>query len=62
MIDGKNYGLESEGDVNVLLAVIDYKAKLVKDEHRTKYDSYKVYEFLFSDQRTRRFIVVSQTE
>jgi len=62
VIAGKRYELESESTVNALLAIGDYKAKLVKDEHREAYDSYQVYEFLFPDQKTRKFIVVGQTE
>jgi len=62
VISGKKYELESQAAVNALLAVGDYKAKLVKDEHREAYDSYQVYEFLFPDQKTRKFIVVGQTE
>lgn len=62
VIDGKKYELESEYASNVLLALGDYKAKLVKDEHKVTYESYQVYEFLFPDQRTRKFIVVGQTE
>jgi hypothetical protein len=62
VIDGRKYELLSDGLPNTLLAIGNYKAKLVKDEHRVKYDSYQVYEFLFPDQRTRKFIVVGQTE
>jgi|SRR5208337_1411904 len=62
VIDGKKYELESDNVPNVLLAPGDYKAKLVRDEHRTTYDSYQVYEFLFPDHRTRKFLVVGQTE
>jgi hypothetical protein len=61
VIDGKKYELESEG-VGMILALGDYKAKLVKDEHKTPYDSLQVYEFLFSDKKTRKFEVVGQTE
>jgi hypothetical protein len=61
VIDGKNYSLQS-GTAPGLLALGDYKAKLVKDEHKTPYDSIQVYEFLFSDKKTRRFEVVGQSE
>jgi len=61
VIDGKKYELESGGP-NTLLAVGDYKAKLVRDEHHGTYDSFQVYEFLFPDQKTRKFTVVGQTE
>jgi hypothetical protein len=45
-----------------LLALGDYKAKLVKDEHQTPYESYQEYEFLFPDNKTRKFEVVGQSE
>ena len=60
-IDGKKYELRS-ARVNALLALGDYKAKLVRDEHRTAYDSYQVYEFLFPDHKTRKFEVVGVME
>jgi hypothetical protein len=45
-----------------LLALGDYKAKLVKDEHQTAYESDQEYEFLFPDNKTRKFEVVGQSE
>ena len=62
VIDGKSYELVSDDVPNTLLALGDYKAKLVKDEHRAAYESYQVYEFLFPDQKTRKFIVIGKTE
>ncbi|MFZ0298985.1 MAG: hypothetical protein WAM13_11615 [Candidatus Sulfotelmatobacter sp.] len=62
LIDGKKYELASELSLGQLLALGDYKAKLVKDEHRSTYDSYQVYEFLFPDGKTRKFDVVGQIE
>ena len=62
VIDGKKYELESDGAPNMLLALGDYKAKLVKDEHHGTYDSLRVYEFLFPDQKTRKFILIEQTD
>lgn len=62
VIDGKKYELESDISPNWLLALGDYKAKLVKDEHRGKYDSIQIYEFLFPDNKTRQFRVVGQSE
>jgi hypothetical protein len=61
IINGKKYELESDA-VNSLLALGDYKAKLVKDYHRSAYDSYQVYEFLFPDNKTRKFQLVGQSE
>jgi hypothetical protein len=62
LIDGKKYELGSELRIGRLLALGDYKAKLVKDEHKTTYDSLQVYEFLFPDKKTRQFLLVGQTE
>ena len=61
VIDGKKYELRSELSVGHLLAPGDYKAKLVKNDHPTAYDSFQVYEFLFPD-KTRPYVVVGQTE
>lgn len=60
-IDGKKYELAATGN-GYLLALGDYKAKLVKDAHMGTYDSLRIYEFLFPDQHTRKFNVVGQTE
>ena len=64
VIDGKKYQLDSTRQTGTLLALGDYRAKLVKlkDEHYGKYDSFQVYEILFPDQKTRQFKVVGQTE
>jgi len=66
IIDGKKYELEATirwgNTSNVpVLALGDYKAKLVKNDHPTAYDSSQVYEFLFPD-KTRPYVVVGQTE
>jgi hypothetical protein len=68
IIDGKKYELEApttranlEAGVT-LLALGDYKAKLVQDVHKTRYESSQAYEFLFPDKKTRKFTVVGQTE
>jgi hypothetical protein len=65
VINGKKYrlgGFSGATKHASLLALGDYKAKLVKDEHETAYDSYQVYEFLFPDKKTRKFEVVGQSE
>ena len=59
VIEGKRYELLA---ANALLALGDYKAKLVKDEHRTAYESFQVYGFLFPDKKIRKFTVVGVTE
>ncbi|MGA2847292.1 MAG: hypothetical protein ABSF68_17925 [Candidatus Acidiferrales bacterium] len=45
-----------------ILALGDYKAKLVKDEHPTAYESRQEYEFLFPDNKTKKFVVMGQSE
>jgi hypothetical protein len=61
IIDGKKYELQGKPTL-ALLAPGDYKAKLVKDEHKTSYDSYRIYEFLFPDMKTRKYYLVGATE
>jgi hypothetical protein len=68
VIDGKKYELEAPTlNANLqagvaLLALGNYKAKLVQDKHKTAYESSQVYEFLFSDNTTRKFTVVGRIE
>jgi hypothetical protein len=62
VIDGKKYELGSELRLGRLLALGDYKAKLVKNEHKTAYDSVQIYELLFPDKKTRQFLLVGQRE
>jgi hypothetical protein len=45
-----------------LLALGEYKAKLVKDQHQTAYESTQEYEFLFPDNKTSKFTVIGQSE
>jgi hypothetical protein len=61
VIEGKRHELLAT-NVNALLALGDYKAKLVKDEHCTAYESFQVYEFLFPDKKIGKFTVVGVTE
>jgi len=62
VIDGKKYELESSAFPNALLALGDYKARLVKNERTGTYDSFQVYEFLLPGEQARKFMVVGQTE
>ena len=62
VINSKKYQLESVNFPNTLLVLGDYKAKLVTREVEGTYDSFQIYEFLFPDRKTRRFLVVGQTE
>jgi hypothetical protein len=62
-IDGKKYKLESVLGVREVLMLGDYKARLVTNVHgRGDYDSLQVYEFQFSDKKTREFQVVGLLE
>lgn len=61
-VGGKKYRLQSEIGVNALLSLGNYKAKLVTDEHKKTYDSFRVYELLLPDQKTRRYIVIEQLD
>lgn len=69
IINGKKYELEAattlianlEAGVT-LLALGDYKAKLIRDQHKTTYEASQTYEFLLPDKKTRKFIVVGLTE
>lgn len=64
IINGKKYELEAEArhQGHVLLALGDYKAKLVEDKHKTTYESSQKYELLFPDKTTGEFIVTGQSE
>ncbi len=62
VINGRKFKLEGSGPALMVLAPGDYKAKLIKDEHKGTYDSLQIYEFLFPDNKTRKFEVVGQTE
>ena len=61
VIDGRKYSLGGTTN-NGLLALGDYKAKLVRDDHKTTYESYQEYELLFPDKKTRKFDVIGQSE
>ncbi|HKW17987.1 MAG TPA: hypothetical protein VJO35_10800 [Terriglobales bacterium] len=63
IIDSKKYELESLSEPNVLLMLGDYKARIVEDRHGAgEYESWRVYEFLLPDHRTRQFVVVGLSE
>jgi hypothetical protein len=64
LIDGRKYKLQSTiatGRIP-LLALGDYKAKLVEDVHKNTYESSQSYEFQFSDGKRKTFVVVGLTE
>jgi hypothetical protein len=51
------------GHLNMQSRLGDYKARPVKDQHWAgSYDSYRIYEFLFPDDKKRQFLVVGQSE
>lgn len=68
IIDGKKYELEAPAPrANLqagvtLLALGDYKARLVPDVHKASYESSQAYEFLFPEGKTRKFFAVGQSE
>jgi len=63
LVDGKKYELTALATKRGgLLTPGDYKARLVRDEHQTTYESSQEYEFLFTDKKTRKFFVTGQTE
>jgi hypothetical protein len=51
-IDRKKYKLRSEFYRATVLALGDYKAKLVKDERKVPYELNQWYELLFPDNKT----------
>ncbi len=61
VIGAKKYQLTAVTN-GYLLGLGDYKAKLLKDEHKTPYESMQYYEFLFPDKKTRKFVVTAQSE
>jgi len=63
VIAGKKYELEADAKGKVtLLALGDYKARLIDDVHKDAYEFSQTYEFQFPDKKTRKFIVVGQSE
>ena len=62
VIDGQKLQLAMLAGKEGLLATGDYKAKLIKDEHKSSYESSKTYEFLLPDKRKMKFNVVGQSE
>ena len=62
LIEGKKYELSALASRGGLLALGDYKGRLVRDEHKTTYESEQEYEFLFPDKTTKKFYVIGQSE
>jgi hypothetical protein len=67
-VDGKKYELSGPAlyQTNVEYATLvnpgDYKAKMVRDDHKTTYESATVYEIRFADGKTAKFSVVGMFE
>jgi hypothetical protein len=59
-IDGKKYLLS--GPYYGVLSPGDYKAKLLTDTHKTSYEASQTYEFLFPDNKTRKYNLIGQSE
>jgi hypothetical protein len=68
MIDGKKYDLEGppikrpDRRSVTLLALGDYKAKMLLDEHDAAYEFARVYEILLPDNKKVKLFVVAETE
>jgi len=68
IIDGKKYELQDERQRHQVLKPGDYHAKLLQDVrgHKTSadtdYEDVRIYEFLFSDGKTRRYELVGEEE
>lgn len=60
VIDGKKYELQSELAIGKVVALGNYKAKLITNR-KSAYESLQVYEFLMPD-KTRQYEVVGQSE
>ena len=61
VIDGKKVELQATSPCYGLLKQGDYKAKLLNEGHKSEYESWQVYEFLFPDGKTRRYVVMEET-
>ena len=58
-IDGKKYELSGGG---YLLNPGDYKAKVIRERHQNNYETYRIYEFLLPENKTRTFVVTGLLE
>ncbi len=63
LVNGTKYELESETFFpKGIVALGDYKAKLVKDQQKPTHEFNRSYELMFPDGSTRKFRVTGQTE
>ncbi|MGB9409000.1 MAG: hypothetical protein WCA89_15805 [Terracidiphilus sp.] len=68
VIDGKKYELDSKDELIGLLLTGDYKARMLPDDPQDQdnpigaYEIHSTYEFLFPDGKTRKYLVVGESE
>ena len=63
LIDGAKYEMESVTNLpKGIVALGDYKAKLVKDQQKPTHEFNRTYELMFPDGSTRQFVVTGQME
>jgi hypothetical protein len=65
LIDGKKYTLVGSFgfmQTPALLHTGDYKARVVKEDTGRAYEYRRTYEFLFSDDRRRKYEVTGESE
>lgn len=63
VIDGKKYELRSETILQKgVVALGDYKAKLVSDKQKPTHEFTREYDLMFPDGSTRKFTVIGQME
>ena len=63
VIDGKKYELRSETILQKgVVALGDYKAKLVSDKQKPTHEFTREYDMMFPDGSTRKFTVIGQME
>jgi hypothetical protein len=62
-VDGKKYELRSETILQKgVVALGDYKAKLVSDKQKPTHEFTREYDLMFPDGSTRKFSVIGQME
>jgi hypothetical protein len=63
LVDGAKYELESETFFpKGIVALGDYKARLIKDQQKPTHEFNRAYELMFPDGSTRKFRVTGQVE
>ena len=63
LIDGAKYEMESVTNLpKGIIALGDYKAKLVKDQQKPTHEFNRTYSLMFPDGSTRDFFVTGQLE